>query len=366
MQEDDDSTAYEPIEQLQRPLRLPACAAPLQSGASGGGSQASVEGLPDQLAELAGHLSYHSMADAGAWRELRLMQRLAACLAAARRHPRFLELEGVAQPLLRLATDRLVAAPVELEAGLPAIMDALGVPGSSSSTTTPTGSSSGRGGAKEDAAAAELALAAAVALAAQVTAPAARRPLWQEVHQRLLPLAAQQLEQQQIALARQARAGGSGGAGQVQPGPQQLYRIALPCQLVYFYVLQAPPAALMPTPGSGSGGASRVHEALLRGGLLRSLVLLFVQLGGQPGVEPLRCTLLLACTAGQPLVDWAAAVPGFATAVAAPPLQPGGDAQLHGALWQVLLGHGGAQLAALLADARPADKVGGRLCVSRL
>lgn len=130
----------------------------------------------------------------------------------------------------------------------------------------------------------------------------------------------------------------------------------LPCQLVYCYVLQAPPAMAAAAPPSG---ASRLQEALLRGGLLRSLALLFVQLGGQPGAEPLRCAVLLACASAQVLADWAAAVPGFTAATAAPQLQPGGEAALHGTLWRLLLSGDGAALAALLADAAPADKVGG-------
>ena len=77
------------------------------------------------------------MSDNAAWRELRLMQRLAGCLAAARRHPQFLELHGAAQPLLRLATDRIAAQPADLEGGLPSLLDALGVPSSGTSSPTP-------------------------------------------------------------------------------------------------------------------------------------------------------------------------------------------------------------------------------------
>jgi hypothetical protein len=360
VQEDDDSIAYEPLEPMQQqqqrwqpPAR--AAVAPQQSGGSSG--QAGGQGLPDQLAHLAAHLQYHCMSDSAAWRELRLMQRLAGCLAAARRHPQFLELHGAAQPLLRLATDRIAAQPAELEGGLPSLLDALGVP--SSGTSSSVSVSSSRQEAAVAAAAAELALVAAVALAAQVTVPSARRRLWQEVHQRLLPVAAQQLEQQQVALARQARAnlGSTAAAGAasacLQPSPQQLFTVMLPCQLLYFYVLQAASAG-------GGGGGHQLQEALLnKGGLLRSVVLLFVQLGDQPGAEPLRCALLLACAAAQPLADWAAAVPGFSAAAAAPELQAGGAAQLHGALWRVLLAREGGQLAELLGDATPADKVGG-------
>ena len=323
------------------------------------------------------------MNEAAAWRELRLMQRLAACLAAIRRrHPGLPDLDAVAQPLLRLAVDRCVAAPAELEAGLPALLDALGATADGSGTSSSSNASATKtlpsqqdgavASAAADAAAAELAVEAAVALAAQVTAPSARRRLWQETYQRLLPLAAQQLERQQVELARQARLAASkpgakaGTAGVAQPSAQQLYSIMLACQLLYFFVLQAPPgfSAATATGGSGggssgSGGTSRLQDAFLRGGLLRSLVLLFIQLGAQPGAEPLRCALLLACAAAQPLTDWASAVPGFAAAVAAPELGPSGAAQLHGALWSVLLGSGGSALATLLGDATPADKVGG-------
>lgn len=307
------------------------------------------------------------------------MQRLAACLAAVRRrHPGLPDLAAVAQPLLRLAVDRCVAAPAELEAGLPALLDALGATadGSSSSSssasatkTLPSQQGSAVASAAADAAAAELAVEAAVALAAQVTASSARRRLWQETYQRLLPLAAQQLERQQVELVRQARlaaskpgtaAGGTAGAaGAAQPSTRQLYSIMLACQLLYFFVLQAPPGFSTATVAAAGSGTSRLQDAFLRGGLLRSLVLLFIQLGAQKGAEPLRCALLLACAAAQPLTDWASAVPGFAAAAAAPGLGPGGAAQLHGALWSVLLGGGSSALAALLSDATPADKVGG-------
>ena len=299
------------------------------------------------------------MGDAGAWRQLGLLQRLAGCLAAARAHARWAELQGAAQPLLRLATDHLAAAPAELEAGLPTLLDALRIPGGSS------GNGSSGAAALQDAAGAaaagELALGAAVALAAQVAAPSARRQLWQVVHARLLPVAAQQLEQQQVALARQARAAAAGTG----PTPEQLYAVMLPCQLLYFYVLQAPPAMLQPAPAAaggksgsgGSGGGSRLGDALLAAGLLRSLVLLFIQLGASPGAEPLRCALLLACAAAQPLADWAAAVPGFTAAAAAPGLGPGGEAALHGALWRVLLSGDGGDLAALLGGGAPAERV---------
>lgn len=312
------------------------------------------------------------MSEASAWRELRLMQRLAVCLAVLRRHPSLPDQAAVAQPLLRLAVDRCVAVPAELEAGLPVLLDALGATADSSSSRC-GGTSGGRGAASQqgtpaDTAAAELAIEAAVALAAQVSAPSARRRLWQETHQRLLPLAAQQLEQQQVQLARQARAaagktastagGAAGAAGAAQPSAQQLYSIMLACQLLYFFVLQAPPG-FAAAAAAATAAASRLQEAFLRGGLLRSLVLLFIQLGAQPGAEPLRCALLLACAAAQPLADWAVAVPGFKAAVGAPELGPGGAAQLHGALWSVLLGSGGGALAALLRDATPADKVGG-------
>lgn len=349
---DDDSCTYEPLEtepQLQPPAQSAAQPEQQQQQQPFGATLT----LPEQLAELAGHLSYHSMSDADAWRELRLMQRIVGCLAAAARHARATELAGAAQPLLRLATDRMVAVPVELDAGLPALLDALGARanGSSGSATLDAAVAS---------AAAELALSAAVSLAAQLSSPSARRRLWQEVHQRLLPLATQQLEQQQVALAQQARAAGSAAA--VQPTPQQLYSVMMPCQLVYFYVLQAPAGTAAAPAG---GGASRLQEALLRGGLLRALVLLFVQLAGQPGSEPLRCALLLACAAAPPLVDWAAQVSGFKAAATAPALQPGGEAPLHGALWQVLLGGGGSALVVLLEDATPAAKVRARQCSAR-
>jgi hypothetical protein len=158
----------------------------------------------------------------------------------------------------------------------------------------------------------------------------------------------------QVTPARQARLAGSGNAAAAEPSPQQLHSIALPCQVIYYYILHAPMAALAP---AKAGSASRVQESLLRGGLLRSLVLLFIQLGGQPGAEPLRCALLLACAAAQPLVDWAAAVPGFAASLAAPLLQPGGSAALHGALWSVFLGRGSEALVEVLGDAQPAEKV---------
>lgn len=316
--------------------------------AAPGGTQA----LPEQLARLAGHLSYHCMGDADAWRQLRLLQRLAGCLAAGRAHARWAELQGAAAPLLRLATDHLGASPAELEAGLPTLLDALRIPSS--------GSGGGSAAAPQDAAGAaaagELALGAAVALAAQVASPSARRQLWQAVHARLLPVAAQQLEGQQVALARQARQAPA-GAG---PTPEQLYAVMLPCQLLYFYVLQAPPAMLQAAPAAGGkagSGGSRLGDAMLAGGLLRSLVLLFVQLGGAPGAEPLRCALLLACAAAQPLADWAAAVPGFTAATAAPELGPGGEAALHGALWRVLLSGDGSALAAQLGGGAPAERV---------
>ncbi len=390
LQEDDGSFSYEPLEAAPPPAQQPAAQGAVGGQPAGAPEAGSSVGaaLPAQLAELAGHLSYHCMSEASAWRELRLMQRVAACLAAVRRHPSLPDMAAVAQPLLRLAVDHCVAAPAELEAGLPALLDALGA--------TAQGSSSGVAGAKApanqqnsraagaatEAAAAELVIEAAVALAAQVTAPSARRRLWQETHQRLLPLAAQQLEQQQVELARQARAaaskaggaagGAAGAAGGAQPSAQQLYSIMLACQLLYFFVLQAPPGFATTTAagssggGAGGAGGSRLQEAFLRGGLLRSLVLLFIQLGAQPGAEPLRCALLLACTAAQPLADWAVAVPGFTAAVAAPELGPGGAAQLHGALWSVLLGGGGSALAALLGGATPADKVGGAVAGVRL
>lgn len=326
------------------------------------GSHVSCQALPDQLAELAGHLTYHCMSDVAAWRELRLMQRLADCLAAARRHARFAELQAVAQPLLQLATDRMVAAPLELEAGLPVLLGALGIPSSSGSATGSTTTS--QLDAAAAAAAGELALAAVVTLAAQVASPSARRRLWQEVHECLLPVAALQLEQQQVQLARQARtaaraaSGAAGGAAGSQPTPRQLYSVMLPCQLLYFYVLQAPPA--MATAAAAAGGSgSRLSDALLQGGLLRSLVLLFVQLGGTSGAEPLRCALLLACAAAQSLADWAAAVPGFVASTAVPELGIGGEAELHGALWQVLLCGNGGTLAALLGGGAPAEKVQG-------
>ncbi|PRW58348.1 hypothetical protein C2E21_2994 [Chlorella sorokiniana] len=276
-QEDDDSFAYEPLEAApasapvqqtaaQGPAGQLAAAQPGNGSAAaaaaqpGNGSAAAAAALLAQLSELAGHLSYHCMSEAAAWRELRLMQRLAACLAAVQRHPSLPDLGAVAQPLLRLAVDRCVAAPAELEAGMPALLDALGATAGSSSSSAPPGFA---------------------------------------------------------AASSSSFGGGSGGAS----------------------------------------GGSKLQDAFLRGGLLRSLVLLFIQLGAQPGAEPLRCALLLACAAARPLADWATAVPGFTAATAAPELGPGGAAQLHGALWSVLLGGGSSALAALLGDATPADKV---------
>ncbi|KAL4430925.1 hypothetical protein ABPG75_006181 [Micractinium tetrahymenae] len=356
LQEDDNNTAYEPLEQApqQHSALLPAMQQQQQWQQQHSGTQPGAPvALPMQLAQLAEHLSYHLMSDAATWRELGLMQRVAGCLAAARGHPRWAEMQGAAQPLLRLATDRLTACPAELEAGLPALLDALAIPSSGSGSA---GSSAG-GSKQAGAVAAELALAAAVALAAQVNAPAVRRRLWGETHARLLPVAATQLEEQQVALARAARSAAPASAGAAPPAVQvsseQLYRIMMPCQLLYFYVLEAPRV------GTGPASSAQLQEALLKGGLLRALVLLFCQLGGQAGAEPLRCALLLACAAAQPLADWAAAVPGFAAAVGV--LAPGGEAAVHGALWRLLLGDGGGELAALLGDATPADKVPGVL-----
>ena len=353
LQEDDDSVEYEllePAAALPEQQQRPAAGSGVHATAAGQGGAAlpSAADLPELLAQLAGHLSYHCISDAAAWRELRLMQCLAGCLATARRDPRFVQLQPAAQPLLRLAADRLVAAPVELEAALPALLDALAIPGGGGG-----GGSNSSNSSKQDAAAAaaaaELALSVAVTLAGQVSSPGARRHLWAAVHARLLPVAAAQLEAAQVSLARAARA-----SADAPLSLQQLYAVALPCQLLYFYVLEAPRVG-----GSSSGGSStQLQEAFLKGGLLRALVLLFCQLGAEPGAEPLRCALLLACGAAQPLAEWAAAVPGFAAAVATPMLAPGGASALHGALWRLLLGGGGGELAALLGDAEPADKVG--------
>ncbi len=364
VQEDDDSATYEPLEPAaqQHAAQLPVPLQRLQHQRAG--QQAGLQAaLPEQLSQLADHLSYPLMADAAAWRELGLMQRVAGCLAAARRHPRWAELQGAAQLLLRLAVDRLVACPAELEAALAALLDALAIPGgagsgSGSSSSGCSPSANGTLASKQAAAlAAELALAAAVALAAQVSSPSARRRLWTSTHTWLLTVAAAQLEAEQVVLARATRGVAAAAAGdadhpvEVQVPPGQLYRIMLPCQLLYFYVLEAPRV------GAGPASSTQLQEAFLRGGLLRALVLLFCQLGGQAGAEPLRCALLLACTAAQPLADWARAVPGFAAAVGSPALAPGGDAALHGALWRLLLGSGGSELAALLRDATPAEKV---------
>ncbi|PSC75105.1 hypothetical protein C2E20_1718 [Micractinium conductrix] len=331
-QEDDDSVEYEllePAAALPEQQQRPAAGSGVHATAAGQGGAAlpSAADLPELLAQLAGHLSYHCISDAAAWRELRLMQCLAGCLATARR-------------------DR---APVELEAALPALLDALAIPGGGGG-----GGSNSSNSSKQDAAAAaaaaELALSVAVTLAGQVSSPGARRHLWAAVHARLLPVAAAQLEAAQVSLARAARA-----SADAPLSLQQLYAVALPCQLLYFYVLEAPRVG-----GSSSGGSStQLQEAFLKGGLLRALVLLFCQLGAEPGAEPLRCALLLACGAAQPLAEWAAAVPGFAAAVATPMLAPGGASALHGALWRLLLGGGGGELAALLGDAEPADKVPG-------
>lgn len=358
MQEDDDSTAYEPLETAQR---QPAAQQQQQQQQAGGHSGAQAA-LSEQLGQLAGHLSYHLMSDATAWRELGLMQRVAGCLAAARRHPRWAELQGPAQLLLRLAADRLAACPAELEAALPALLDALAAPGGAGSNGGGSAAANSTLGSKRDAAlAAEQGLAAAVALATQVSSPAARRRLWAETHARLLPVAAAQLEEQQAALARAARAAASTAAAgaphppEVPVSPDQLYSIMLPCQLLYFYVLEAPRV------GTGPASSAQLQEAFMRGGLLRALVLLFCQLGGRAGAEPLRCALLLACTAAQALADWAAAVPGFGAAVGGPAMVPGGAAALHGALWRLLLGGDGKELVALLQDAIPGEKVRGVL-----
>ncbi|KAL4426358.1 hypothetical protein ABPG77_004652 [Micractinium sp. CCAP 211/92] len=368
-QEDDDSATYEPLEPAaqQHAAQLPLQLQQRPQHQLAGRQAASQAALPERLAQLADHLSYPLMADAAAWRELGLMQRVAGCLAAARRHPRWAELQAAAQLLLRLAVDRLVACPAELEAALAALLDALAIPGgagsgSGSSSSGCSPSANGKLASKQAAAlAAELALAAAVALAAQVSSPSARRRLWTSTHTRLLTVAAAQLEAEQVVLARATRGAAAAAAGdadhpvEVQVPPGQLYRIMLPCQLLYFYVLEAPRV------GAGPASSTQLQEAFLRGGLLRALVLLFCQLGGQAGAEPLRCALLLACTAAQPLADWARAVPGFAAAVGSPALAPGGDAALHGALWRLLLGSGGSELAALLRDATPAEKVPGVL-----
>lgn len=354
LQEDDDSTAYEPLEAAPRQHTADQPAPPQLQEREQPGMQAA---LTEQLAQLADHLGYQWMSDSAAWRELGLMQRVAGCLAAARAHQRWAELRDVAQALLRLAADRLAACPAELEAGLPGLLDALGIPGGRGGSGSGRADGSAVGSKQAAALAAELAMATAVALATQVSSPAARRRLWAETHSRLLPVAAAQLEEQQAVLARAARcataaaAGGAAPAAAAQLAPEQLYRVMVPCQLLYFYVLEAPRV------GAGPASGAQLQDAFLKGGLLRALVLLFCQLSGAAGAEPLRCALLLACTAAQPLADWAAAVPGFAAAVGAPALAPGGDAALHGALWRVLLHSSGSLLAALLQDATPAAKV---------
>jgi hypothetical protein len=152
-------------------------------------------------------------------------------------------------------------------------------------------------GALPDPEASRLALSAAAMLARQLSSPPAQRKLWQEAHACLLPLAAQQLESVQAALAKRAKQAGGAGAGTgaaraangaagarpaapaVLPTEGELYRLMAACQLLYFYVLHAPHAVLQ---------GSRIQESLLTAGLFRSLVLLFVQLAGLPEAESLR------------------------------------------------------------------------------
>ena len=228
------------------------------------------------------------------WEQRRLMPRLAACLAAARRHLGFGSDAGIREltgALLALACDRLAAQPTELEQALPALLEAL-VP-------APDAAAAAAGGAPAELAS-SLALGAGASLAGRLPSLPARRRLWQEAHDTLLPLAASLLEARQVALARRAcqaaaaaaTASSSSAAAAASTGAaappasvavtqEELEGIAAACCLLYFYVLEAPAVTV------GPAGA-RLQEVLLRGGLFRSLVLLFLQLGALPAGEALR------------------------------------------------------------------------------
>eukprot|EP00887_Chlorella_sp_A99_P005442 scaffold1.g5442.t1 len=351
--QDADGERYEPLEAPPAPAgaaRRATAAAARDSagvasspGAGGGAPQLAAAAL---LHLVRHHLSYPCLSGAALWQQRRLMRRLAACLAAARRHPQFAgsaELQKVAGALVALACDRLTAAPAEVEEGLPLLLDALSTPAGEGGTASAA--------CKTGEIAASLALGVAAALAGRLPTLSARRRLWQEAHEGLLPLAGAALEGAQVALARRARhaaaaaaeavAAAAAPAAAVCVGAQEWEGVAAACRLLYFYVLEAPAVA----------AGSRLQDALLKGGAFRPLVLLFLQLGALPEAEALRCALLLSCAAAPGLLQWAAAVPGFGAALAAPAFRPGGGAALHGALWDVVRQAGGEELTVFLEEA---------------
>lgn len=349
--QDQDGDAYEPLD--GHPQSLSPALAANGSGArpsSASGCSAGC-GLPAAALRCIArrHLVYHCLSDEALWRQRRLVPRLAACLAAARRHPRFAaspELQQLAAALLALGVDRLASQPSELGDLLPVLLQALEADPAAGPAAG--GATAARADPGEDAAAG-LALDAAAVLAGRLQALSARRRLWQEAHDALLPLAAALLERRQAALARRARRvpGGGGSADAavaVAVAVEEWAAVAAAARLLYFYVRDAPPAA-------AAGQPSRLEQALLSSGALRSLVLLHMQLGGLPGAEALRRALLLACAAAPGALAWAAAVPGFGPSLAGPEFRPGGPAALAGALWQALRCAGDEDLLELLEEA---------------
>lgn len=334
---DDDGDGFAP---LQSPAS--AAAGPANGAAAAARAPPSWEAdVAPKVLQLSRRLGYHAVGAAFAWRELQLVDALVHLVRLSWARP---STRPAAEALCALLHDRMVSAPADVDR-LPAVLDALGV--------SPHAALDADG-----AAAAALGLGTAASLAGQLATVSARRRLWQEAHDVLLPAGARLLEWREAQRARRARrAGGGGGApaaarqrAEEEEGEAQAAMVV--CQLSCHYVLHAPPSAAAP---------AKLQEALLRGGLFRSLVLLLRDAGAAPAAEPLRRAMLTACAAAPGLAAWAAAVPGFNAAWEEPAFLAGGACELHGAAWAALAeaeaapGGGDARLAAALAAQQPLD-----------
>ena len=96
------------------------------------------------------------------------------------------------------------------------------------------------------------------------------------------------------------------------------------CAVVDFYVTQAP---------AGPGPA----RALTQTGVLKSLVLLFGEVGTVALCEPLRCSLLFVAALDPSLAAYAARVPSFKELLAGERFAAGGPLEIHGAMWRLVL-----------------------------
>jgi hypothetical protein len=339
-EQDDDDVAYEDM--AGPAASAVAAASPAAAVAAGSAAAAAAAAaaagayswpaLCAKLLAISSGVSYTLLEGAPAWREPGTFATLLELLRALGAHRRAHELAPALHAFINLLTDRVAASPADAQQ-LGALWDALGVPAVASAPRALARAGGGAAAAGELCLPAEARLAFSVvaSLAGQLQGHGARVALWHQVSGHLLPPLVRCAEEL-AALAA--------------PGGDALADALLLARVAGFLVAAGP---------ANASGARLLQQA----GGVRALVQLFCRHGAAPAAEPVRRALLLACAASAEVAAWVGAVPTLPQALAGEAFQEGGCAELHGALWPLVLqpGSDGALLGSILAGGLGPDKL---------